>query len=472
MKRLSTLIFLNLMCFFVYAEVWTLEQCLQRAIDQNIQIKQAELQQKLATSNLLQSNMQMFTPRINADISGAANFGRFVDPTTNQFVNQQQTTYSGGLTAQLTLFSGLSQWYNTKQNKMSVEAAKFESENVRNNVLLNITRAFLQILLSKEELKAAQQQLDISLQQVKQSQILFETGNVPKGNVLDAEAQLARDSLTFIATNNALNIAKLTLAILIQTEPTEDFDVQAPEFIVPAENIFESETATQIYTAALQNQPSIKSASFRTMSAQYQLSAARGLQYPTLTLFSNLRTNYSSGFKNFATQQVPGQFDTLGFYLGAPITTPKFEITSTPIPFGTQVEQNLAKIVGVSFNVPILNGWQTRTSIKNAKLNYQNAQLNKLQAENTLKQDVYTAYADAKNAYQTYLSNNKSVIAFEKSLEYNKERYEVGALNALQYNTARNSYATATIQQIRSKYDYIFKLKVLDFYKGIPISLK
>lgn len=461
----------NLLFFISYAEVWTLEQCLVQAIDKNIQIKQAELQQKLAESNLFQSSFQMFSPRINTDVTGSANFGRFVDPTTNQFVNQQQTTYSGGLSAQLTLFSGLSQLYSIKQNKMNVESSKFDSENTRNNVLLTITRSFLQILLSKEELNSVTQQLTVSQQQLQQAQILFETGNVPKGNVLDAEAQLAQDSLRYVATKNALDIAKLTLAILIQVEPTPDFDVATPNIDVPAENIFETETADQVYKMALQNQPSIKSAYFKERSAKYQLGAAKGLQYPTLTLFSNFRTNYSSGFKDFSTQAVPGAFDTLGFYLGSPITSPKFELVTSDISLTKQIEQNLAKIVGVSLNIPILNGWQARTNIKNAKLNYSNAKLNQLQAENTLKQDVYTAYADARNAHQTFLSSNKSAIAFQKSLEYNQERYEVGALNSLQFNTARVNYANATIQQIRNKYDYIFKLKVLDFYKGIPITL-
>jgi outer membrane protein len=452
-------------------QVWTLEQCLTHALEKNIQIKQAELNQKLSEANLFQNTFQMFSPSINADLSGAVNFGRFVDPTTNQFVNQQQTTYSGGISARLTLFSGLSQYYNMKQQKMGVEASKFETETTRNNVMLTITRAFLQILLSKEELKAVEMQMKLSAEQFKQAEILLDAGTVPLGNKLDAEAQLVRDSLNFMMAQNALGLAKLQLAIILQLNPDESFDVQTPALSAEDNPLFLNETAEQVYQTALTNQPSIKSAKYRAQSAKYRLSAARGLQSPTITAFSNLRTNYSTGFKDFSYQQSATEFDTVGYFGGLPITTPSLEIVSTPIPFSDQLTQNLAKIVGVSINIPILNGWQTRNSIKTAKLNWQNTQYQQMQAENQLKQDVYTSFADAKNSFQSYHSTKKSVEAFRKSLEYNEERYNVGALNSLQYNTARTNFANAEIQHIRAKYDYIFKLKVLDFYKGNAITL-
>jgi outer membrane protein len=201
------------------------------------------------------------------------------------------------------------------------------------------------------------------------------------------------------------------------------------------------------------------------------LSAARGLQSPSIIAYSNLRTNYSTGFKNYSYQRSTTEFDTLGTIGGLPITTPKTEIISTPISFGDQLTQNLAKIVGITMSIPILNGWQTRTSIKTAKLNWLNTQYQYQQAENQLKQDVYTSFADARNSFQSYHATKKSLNAFQKSLEYNEERYNVGALNTLQYNTARTNYANAQIQHIRAKYDYIFKTKVLDFYKGNAITL-
>jgi outer membrane protein len=474
--RLIALLIVSYFCFhFNYSvqaqQAWTLEQCLSYALDKNIQIKQAELNQQLAESNLFQSTFQMMSPSINGDLSGAVNYGRFVDPTTNQFVNQQQTTYSTGLSARLTLFSGLSQWFNMRQNKMNVEATKFDTENTRNNVMLTITRAFLQILLSKEELKAAQAQLDLSLEQNKQAATLFDVGTVPLGNKLDAEAQLSRDSMNFIMAQNILGLAKLQLSIILQLNPDENFDILTPSLSAEENPAFLNETAEQVYQLALGNQPSIKSAYFRERSAQLRYSSAKELQFPTITMFSNIRTNYSSGFEDYSYRTIPNEFDTLGYVAGLPITTQRREIVSKPISFGEQFTQNLAKIVGVSVNIPILNGWQARTNIKAAKLNKMNAHLQLMQAENQLKQDVYTSFADAKNAFQSYHATKKSYEAFKKSLEYNEDRYKVGALNSLQYNTARISYANAEIQHIRAKYDYIFKLKVLDFYKGNAITL-
>jgi outer membrane protein len=452
-------------------QAWTLEQCLAHALNNNIQIKQAELSQKLAETNLFQSTFQMMSPFINADMAGAMNFGRFVDPTTNQFVNQQQTTYSSGITARLTLFSGLSQWFNIQQNKMSVEAARFDTENARNNVALTVTRAFLQVLLSKEELKSAEAQLKLSQEQYKQAVALFETGAVPLGNKLDADAQLARDSMNYLMAQNMLALAKLQLAILLQLNPNDNFDISAPELQPDETPDLLNETPDQIYQIALNSQPSVKSAFFRERSAQFRLSATRGLQFPTITLFSNIRTNYSSGFADYSFRTLTNEFDTLGYVGGLPITTPKREVVSTPISFGDQFTQNLAKIVGLSMNIPILNGWQTRANIRAAKLNRMTTHLQMMQAENQLKQDVYTSFANAQNAFRSYHAARKSYEAFKKSLEYNEERYRAGAINSLQYHSARTAFANAEIQYIRTKYDYIFKLKVLDFYKGNPISL-
>lgn len=452
-------------------KLWTLEQCITHALENNIQIKQAELNRKLAESNLFQSIFQMMSPTLNADMSTAMNFGRFIDPTTNQFVNQQQTTYSTGLTARLTLFSGLSQWYGIQQNKMNLEASKSDMENTKNNVILTITRAFLQILLSKEEMNAAAAQLQLSQMQLNQAETLYQSGAVPLGNKLDAEAQLVRDSMNFIMARNMADLARLQLAIMLQLDPHEKFDVITPSVIPDNQPDFLQETAEQIFQTALSNQPSIKSAFFRERSARYRLGVARGLQFPTLTLFSNIRTNYSSGFEDYSFRTLPNEFDTLGYVGGQPITTPKRELISTPIPFTDQLTENLAKIVGISFNVPLLNGWQARNAIKTARLNLANAHLQLQQTENQLRQEVFTAFAEAHNAYQNYQAAQKNYEAFKKSLEYNEERHKAGTLNSLQYNTARTAFANAEIQLIRAKYDYVFKHKVLDFYKGNPIRL-
>jgi outer membrane protein len=226
-----------------------------------------------------------------------------------------------------------------------------------------------------------------------------------------------------------------------------------------------------VYASAMQTQPMIKSAFFRLQSARYRMMAAKGFQSPTINAFVNSRTNYSSGFKEFTSQTIPNEFDTIGFFSGFPITTQKRIVATNDIAYYDQLTQNISNTIGVSINIPILNGWQTRNAIKAAKINYQSASLQQLQTENQLKQDVYTAYYEAQNALQTYEAAQKSLNAFKKSLEYNEERYKIGALNSLQFNTVRTNYANAEIQEIRARYDYVFKLKVLDFYKGNPLTL-
>jgi outer membrane protein len=470
MKPLFCII-LTIITFSIYAETWTLEQCLLYAAEKNLQIKQADLSEQLAKSNEFQSLMQLLTPRLNADGSLSQNYGRSVDPTTYSFVNQKILTNSLSLTGSVTLFSGLSQIYNLKQNKMNVEASEADKKNTLNNVALTITRAYLQVLLSKEQLKASQAQLKLSEEQFKQAKILVEVGNVPLGNQLDAEAQLAQDTLNYLVALNTVTVAKLTLSILLQLEPQTDFDVEAPVFSLSDNPDVLNETAESVYASAMQTQPMIKSAFFRLQSARYRMMAAKGFQSPTINAFVNSRTNYSSGFKEFTSQTIPNEFDTIGFFSGFPITTQKRIVATNDIAYYDQLTQNISNTIGVSINIPILNGWQTRNAIKAAKINYQSASLQQLQTENQLKQDVYTAYYEAQNALQTYEAAQKSLNAFKKSLEYNEERYKIGALNSLQFNTVRTSYANAEIQEIRARYDYVFKLKVLDFYKGNPLTL-
>lgn len=462
---------LAIITFSLYAETWTLEQCLLYAADKNLQIKQADLNEQLAKSNEFQSLMQLLTPRLNADGSLSQNYGRSVDPTTYSFVNQKIFTNSLSLTGSITLFSGLSQIYNLKQNKMNVEASETDKKNTFNNVALTITRAYLQILLSKEQLKASEAQLILSEEQFKQAKILVEVGNVPLGNQLDAEAQLAQDTLNYLVALNTVTVAKLSLSILLQLEPQTDFDVVAPIFSLSNNPDVLNETAESVYASAIQTQPVIKSAYFRLQSARYRMMAAKGFQSPTINAFVNSRTNYSSGFKEFTSQIIPNEFDTIGFFSGFPITTQKRIIATNDIAYYEQLTQNISNTVGVSINIPILNGWQTRNAIKAAKINYLGATLQQQQTENQLKQDVYTAYYEAQNALQTYEAAQKSLNAFKKSLEYNEERYKIGALNSLQFNTVRTNYANAEIQEIRARYDYVFKIKVLDFYKGNPLTL-
>jgi len=462
---------LAIITFSLYAETWTLEQCLLYAADKNLQIKQADLNEQLAKSNEFQSLMQLLTPRLNADGSLSQNYGRSVDPTTYSFVNQKIFTNSLSLTGSITLFSGLSQIYNLKQNKMNVEASETDKKNTFNNVALTITRAYLQILLSKEQLKASEAQLILSEEQFKQAKILVEVGNVPLGNQLDAEAQLAQDTLNYLVALNTVTVAKLSLSILLQLEPQTDFDVVAPIFSLSNNPDVLNETSESVYASAIQTQPVIKSAYFRLQSARYRMMAAKGFQSPTINAFVNSRTNYSSGFKEFTSQIIPNEFDTIGFFSGFPITTQKRIIATNDIAYYEQLTQNISNTVGVSINIPILNGWQTRNAIKAAKINYLGATLQQQQTENQLKQDVYTAYYEAQNALQTYEAAQKSLNAFKKSLEYNEERYKIGALNSLQFNTVRTNYANAEIQEIRARYDYVFKIKVLDFYKGNPLTL-
>lgn len=451
---------------------WTLEMCIQHALENNLQIKQTRLNED-ASRNQLNQAYADFLPNLNADISYGLNFGRSIDPTTYDFVNQQIQTSSLSATSGVTLFNGLNKINTLNQRKYEVLAGKSATEDVANTISLNITSSFLQILLNTEAKKTADERLKLSNAQVEQTEKMVNAGVLPEGNLLDVLAQQATDSFTYIVALNGMELSKLSLAILLQLDNPELFDVEIPEITMGAPSVLKDKNAYAIYTTALGNQPSVKSANYSVFSAKKSLSAMRGLYYPSLSFFYNLRTNHSSIAKRI-TADVDPQNIIIG-YVDDGTLTPVRTIFNQPVyedaPFLGQYSDNLYHTLGFSLAIPIFNQMQTRTAVKNMELQALRAEYNLKAVQDQLKSDVYVAYADAKAAYQRYLAAQNSVSALERSFEYVTKKFNLGAANTLEYSTASNGLLAAQSELIQSKYDYIFKLKVLDFYLGNPITL-
>lgn len=446
--------------------------CIKHALENNLQIKQAHLNEHAAKNQLNQAYAG-FLPNLNADVSYGLNFGRSIDPTTYDFVNQQIQTSSVSATSGVTLLSGLNKINTLQQRKYELLAGKSSTDDVANTISLNITSSFLQILLNSETRKTAEARLKLSSEQVEQTKKLVDAGVLPEGNLLDVLAQQATDSFTYIVSANAVELSKLSLAIVLQLDNPELFDVEIPDISVSTASVLNEKNSAAVYAAALENQASVKSANFSVLSAKKSLSAMRGLYYPNLSFFYNLRTNHSSIAKRLTTQ-VNQQNIVIG-YVDDGSLTPVKTILAQPIyedaPFFGQYSDNLYHTLGLSLSVPIFNGLQTRTAVRNMELQALKAEYNLKAVKDRLKSDVYVAYADAKAAHQKFLAAQNSVAALQRSFEYVTKKFNLGAANTLEYSTASNSLLNAQSQMIQSKYDYIFKLKVLDFYLGNPITL-
>ncbi|MDX2003002.1 MAG: TolC family protein [Chitinophagales bacterium] len=442
---MKNLIFLSLILISLYSkaqEQWDLEKCLRYAVENNLQIKNQEANEEIAKNNVLQSKANLF-PTLNAAGSQSVNWGRTNDPTTFQFVTQSIMTGSYSLSSGIDIFTGLRNLNTIQQSKLQHQASHFTTEATKNSVLLSVTNSYLQILLANETLKSLQEQAAITQGQLERTQKLFQAGAIAEGGLLNIQSQLANDSLNIVTAQNNLDIAKLSLALLLQLDPN-NFQVSVPELsdVIPPLDV---QGAEGIFAYAVNNQPEIKSAEFSFRAAQKTLNVARGLNYPTLTLFGNLRSSYSS-------------YEFLPFI--------------TKDPFFTQFGNNFNQTVGLQLSIPILNNLQTFTSVKNTKLQIQQAQYNNEAAKNQLKQDIYTAYADAKAASQRYYAFKKSVESLGVTFTYAETSFQLGANNALDYATAKSNLTIAQINLINAKYQYIFKLKVLDFYQGKPITLQ
>jgi outer membrane protein len=427
-------------------EVWTLERCLTYAVENNIQIKQSALQKESARLDKTQSLAQLF-PNLNASTGFNTNFGRNIDPGTNQFVNEQVNSNNFSVRSGVTLFNGLRLLNSFKQSQLNLIAAEYDLEGLGNDVSMNIATAFMQVMFNEELLYVAQEQLDVSREQLERTQKLVDAGSIPEGNLFDIEAQLASSELQVINAENALSATVISLKQMLNLPASESFRIQRPDVEFPVEGLA-GKTVGTVYDHALNNWPQIKARESNLESARKGEKIAFATYTPTLSANASISTFYSSAFQDLDQQT--------------------FEFTD--VPYGEQLDRNLSESIGLSLSIPIFNNLQSRTSVKKARLGRINAELQLQDQKNQLYSSVQQAYNDAQAAKRQYDASDKSVKANEKAFEYAEQRYKVGIMNSLEFNTAANNLTRSRSEGLRSKYDYIFKMKVLDFYQGKPIT--
>jgi outer membrane protein len=431
---------------------WTLSECVDYAIENNISIKQSELDSQSAA--LQKSNaIGNFLPTFSANGGHSWNIGLNQNITTGLLENQTTQFTSAGLNSSVTIYNGLQNQNRLRRANLSILAAQYQLTKMKDDISLNVANAFLQILFNKENLKVQKEQLAINEKQLLRSQELVNAGVVPRGDLLDIKATVANNSQAIVTAENALLISKLSLAQLLQFKDFADFDI-AEEDYVQKDNAILLQTPTAIYQKAKEDRVELKIAKTNLDIAEKDVKIAKGAYQPSLQGYYGFstRAGYSDRVVGFETN-------------GTPILAPA-------LPVFDQFDENKGHSFGLQINIPIMNGFSVRNNVTQSKITLERSKLAFSQQELDLERNIFTAFTDAKGAVKAHESAITALEARQEAFNYAKEKYDVGMMNAFDFNQSQTLLANAKSEVIRTKYDYIFRIKVVEYYFGIPIINK
>lgn len=427
-------------------EEWSLEKCVKHALENNIQIKQQQLQTQINENNLKQSKNNIL-PNLNASVGENVNFGRNIDYGTNTYVNKTTYSSSVGISSGVSLFSGFEKHHQKKQSEFNLKASLEELEEIKNNVQLNIATAYLQILFNSEQVKTIKDQIETTKLQVDRTRIMVEAGKLPQGDLLDIQSQLAQEELNLVNNENALETAYLTLSQMLELPTSKGFQIILPD--VKVENYKNVLTDVESsYQKASQQLPNIRKSEAQLEGVKKDLDIAKSNLYPSLSANIGFNTGYSST-----------------------ILENPFDPNSAAKAFFDQLGNNYGTYIGLSLQIPIFNKFQVRTNMNNAKIRIEQSQYNLEVTKKNLYKDIQKAYADAAAALKKYYATEKSVEALKESFRYTQEKLNAGSLNSLDFNVAKKNLSNAESQMLQAKYEYVFKSNILNFYMGNPFTL-
>jgi outer membrane protein len=424
----------------------------------------------------LQQSQLSQIPNVNASGSYGRSFGRSVDPTSNQFVNADYDFISLSGSANVLLFG----WFQTRntiaKNKLSLQAAHADLDQLKDDVSLNVATGFLRALLAQEQIRVNEYQVSLSKAQLDQTRKFAEAGRVPELNVAQLESQLATDSSNLISAISDYNASILDLKALLNLDFSVPFNVQPPEISIADQLNLSAMNPEQIYAQAARHFGSIRSSELKLEAAQKSLAASKAGLYPQLSLGGQIGTNFASTYKE-AIGALTGIPQNTGSYIVdtngtiRPVYQPGYVINYSDVSLGKQLNNNFRQTVSLSLNIPLFNAFQTQTAVRQSRINVASQELNRYQAELTLKQNVYKAYNDAVNSVQKYNAALRAADASTRAYDFAKKRYDLGLTNTVEYLTTQNNQYRADANLLSAKYDLIFRLKVIDYYLGKELKL-
>lgn len=433
-------------------KVWSLKECVDYTIENNIRVKQTELDVKTADENLVTAKGN-FLPNLSGTATQNFNFGSFIDQDQRR-ISTDARGNTFGLNTGMVLFNGFQNTSIYKQAQLGIESSKLQLAIMKDDISLNVVNQYLSVLLSRENLKVAQDQIDVTEKRLDQVKELVNSGVRPKADLFDAQAQLASDQERLTNVQNNLDLALLNLAQLMQIShrgfDVEDMIMQLPSVLL------ENKSTDEIYEFALGNRPEIKQAELSIQDSELGIDIAKSDYFPTLSFGANMFTTY---------QHQQGQDDV------RPIIDPDNppNIIFVPNGFGRQVKDNLGYNFGFNLNIPIFNRMQTKASVNRAKINNERIAFALEQEKQDLRTTIEQANADAKAALNQYEASKLSLEAQKESFKNAQQSYELGVMNAFEFEQVRNRLINAESNLINAKYNFVFRTKVLDFYLGKPL---
>ena len=488
--KLTPLLFITTLIIFSAVPVlaqdkWDLKRSVEYAWEHNVTVKQASIQAGIDSLTLKQNRLSQY-----GFASGNSNlglqFGRSIDPTTNQFTTTQLLFQQYNLQANITIYN----WNNIKNNilgaRYGAEASRMDIEKSKNDLALNVASQYLQALLAREQIHIAEVQVLQTQGQLLDTRKRVDAGSLPELNAVQLEAQLATDSSNLITAKSNAETSVLSLKALLYLDAAAPFELDAPPVdMIPVESIAELQPDF-VFNTALKFQPAQKSNELRIKSLEAYVKASHAAMYPTLSAFGGLGSRFSNPFKAISDPVFSGYYPAVP---GGPVVnvngtnylvqSPIVNYTTSSKTFGglwkgysDQISNNFSQNFGVQLNVPIFNGGQSNISYQKSKLNLQNARVTREAIDQTLKQNIYQAYISALTAVQKYNANQSTVGATQKAFDFATKRYNLGLLSTLELITAQTNFTKAKLDLVNSHYDYVFKMKVLEFYKGQGIRLQ
>lgn len=451
---------------------WTLEQCVQHALTNNISIQQSELDEALSKVNQ-QDAIGNFLPAINAQANHSWNIGLNQNITTGLLENQTTQFTSAGLNANIDVFKGFQNQLIYRRSKLGLLAARYQLDKMKDDVALNVANAYLQILFAKESVEVFEEQLTLNTLQKDRTQVMVDAGNLALADLKDIEATVASTKKALVDAQNNLRLAKLSLSQLLQIRDFQTFDIAASEMEAEASEVL-LQSVDDIITRAKEVRQELKIAEKEKELAQYDLRIARSSYMPVLQGYYSFSTRAAyadriTGFQLSPTEptSVIGVVEGTGQNVLQPNFVP---VLGKYAPLFDQFRDNKGHNFGFQLTVPIFNRLSTRNNVVRNKIALERASLLYNQTEQDLERSVYQAITDAQGAMEAYESSKVAAEARALAFEYAREKYEVGMINSFDFAQAQNLHITAQSDLVRAKYDYIFRTKVLEYYFGIPIT--
>jgi outer membrane protein len=463
---------------------WDLRTCVEYAIEHNISVQQADIQARLAKLQADQAKNNQL-PTMSGSSGLGMRLGRSIDPVTNAFTTTQFLYNNFGVNGGVQVYNNNRLGNTAAASNYSWLASIADLQTASNDISLNVATFYLQVLSTIEQSEIAKIQIAQTTEQLAATKKRVEVGLLPEINLLELETQLANDSSNYITAISNVEQSKLSLKALLNLDAAEAFDV----YVQPVDKIklqtFSDLQPDYVFGVAEQNLPNIKAANLRLKAAEKNRLVAKAGFYPTLSFGYSLSTNFSNSFKyisgiesaGFSNISPTSPFVTVGtakYYVQSPLyntVTSNRDFSNIWKGWGKQLDNNFGQNFGFQLAIPIFNANQSKTAYQQSKLNYQSASLQQENTQRKLKQDIYAAYTNAVVAFNKLNATQKAVTSAEKAYGFATKRYELGLLGTIELLNNQNNFLKAKVNYKSAQYEYVFRIKLLEFYKGESLSL-